>query len=50
MMTKQASSRLLEAFGRVLIVAGITLVAVCAAVAEPTTYTGFTITDGKHGS
>lgn len=46
----QASSTFLGSFGRTIIVAGISLVAVCAALAEPVTYTGFTITDGKLGN
>ena len=47
---KQASRTFLESFGRTIIVAGISLVVVCAAMAEPVTYTGFTITDGKLGN
>jgi hypothetical protein len=49
-MIKQTSSTFLESFGRTIMVAGISLVAVCAALAEPVTYTGFTITDGKLGN
>jgi len=50
MMTKLAGRRLRAACGRSLLLAGISLVTVCAALAEPVTYTGFTITDGKLGS
>ena len=47
---KQAGSLLNAAFGRLLVYVAISLVLVGAAVAEPVTYTGFTITDGKLGS
>jgi len=49
-MTKQANSTLLKTFGRTIVPTGIALLAVCAAMAEPVTYTGFTITDGKLGN
>ena len=48
MIMKRASSMLQAAFGRTVVLAGISF-AVCAAMAEPVTYTGFTIADGKLG-
>ena len=50
MMNKHSESMFQAASGRILRLAVSSLLAVCAALAAPVTYTGFTITDGKLGS